>query len=134
MRKLILYLVFLAVLCFSGSAVDANSTDLNHASALKAFNQGLEYDSLGQISNASAAYRRAVGLDPEFAEAWYNLGLCLYAVSDKFNTFDQAYDCFMKASSLNPALDPQGDGVIPPIKVNSKEDWDYWKQLHALPS
>ena len=116
-----------------GGASEANySTDLNHASALEAYNKGLVYDSLGQIANATGAYRHAVGLDPEFAEAWYNLGMTLYAVSDKFNTFDQAYECFTKAANLDPKLDAwNGDGLRP-MRVNSKDDWDYWIQLHGI--
>jgi len=129
-------IVLCLLTCLAGfvdaSSANNNSTDLNHASALKAYNQGLIYDSMGQIANSTSAYRRAVGLDPEFAESWYSLGLALYAVSDKFNTYDQAFDCFEKAKYLDPSLDAWNGDREPPMQVNSKEDWDRWKQIHAL--
>ncbi len=132
MRLLFLTLMLLVCCIYPALAESNDMTGLNHASAMIAYNDGLRYDSLGEIANATAAYRRAVGLDPEFAEAWYNLGMALYAVSDKFDTYNQAYECFTKAIDLNPKLDAwNGDGLRP-MQVNSKEDWDYWKQLHAL--
>jgi tetratricopeptide (TPR) repeat protein len=93
------------------------------------FNKGVVCDQLGEISNATFAYQQAVRIDPTFAEAWYNLGMDLYAVSDKFNTYDQATKCFTKAESLEPRLDDWLVGV--PMQVNSKSDWDEWKRMHA---
>ncbi|GEM_PF-1868370 len=135
LRKILIVLCLLT--CLGGLCLAAdtnNSTDLNHASALKAYDQGLAYDSLGQIANATGAYRHAVGLDPKFAEAWYSLGLTLYAVSGKFNTYDEAIGCFGKAVALNSSLDVWdiGNRDDPPMTVNSKEDWENYKLLHAL--
>lgn len=113
--------------------ISCAAADLNHDSAVKAFDLGLKYDSLGQISNASSSYRHAVGLDPEFAEAWYHLGLTLYAVSDKLGTSNQALECFEKAAALNASWNVWSDDrLIPPITVNSEESWNLYRDYHAL--
>jgi len=132
LRNILVVLFLLACLIWPGLAA---STNLNHDSAVKAFDLGLKYDSLGQISNATSSYRHAVGLDPEFAEAWYRLGLTLYAVSDKMGTSQQALDCFEKAAALDASWDVWSDDrPIPPITVNSEEDWNLYKEYHALAS
>ena len=85
-----------------------------------------------EISNATRAYEEAVRIDSTFAEAWYNLGMDLYAVSDKFNTYDRAVKCFTKAVELDPKLDVWNlGGRIAPMQVNTKSDWEYWKQIHT---
>lgn len=111
------------------------AADLNHDSALKEYAQGREYDSLGQVANATSAYRHAVGLDPEFAEAWYYLGLALYSVSDKLGTSNQARESFEKAAALDDSWNVWSeDRPVPPITVNSREDWLLYREYHALSS
>lgn len=53
----------------------------------------------GALEQAENCYRKALTFDPNFAEAYNNLGLVL----DKLERFGEAIDCYLKALSINPA-------------------------------
>jgi len=56
----------------------------------------------GKVSVAEKCFRNAIKIDPEFSEAWANLGHLRAKVSD----FGYAEQCFLKAISLSPDLEP----------------------------
>ncbi len=119
-------LFILLVLCVPCLASENNT-------AMDWFNKGQVYDSLGQISNATHAYEQATRIDQTFAEAWYNLGMDYYAVSDKFpNAADSAYYCFEKYHEHDLRLAGWEGNKLAPMKVNRESDWNRWRELHAL--
>jgi tetratricopeptide (TPR) repeat protein len=58
--------------------------------------QGDQYDSKGQYDQALAAYDRALGIDPEDADAWYDKAETLV----KMGRGDEARTCFQQAMGL----------------------------------
>jgi tetratricopeptide (TPR) repeat protein len=68
------------------------------------YNKGVALDDQGNYYAAFGAYSEATRIDPNLAEAWYKQGIYLYNVSDKFDTYDQAMECFTKALELDPGL------------------------------
>ncbi len=60
--------------------------------------QGLELHRQNRIAEAEGCYRRAIGLDPDFSEAWVNLGLV--ALSQRRP--DEALACERAALRLDP--------------------------------
>lgn len=81
--------------------------------ALDCFNQSLErkanantyylrggtFYCLKKYSEAEAAYRKAVSLNPKDADAWYGIGSCLYC----FKRYSEAKEPFEKAVELYKA-------------------------------
>ena len=63
-----------------------------------AHHQGLRLHRQNRIAEAEACYRRAIGLDPDFSEAWMNLGLV--ALSQRRP--DEALACERAALRLDP--------------------------------
>ncbi|MBI3038839.1 tetratricopeptide repeat protein [bacterium] len=61
------------------------------------YQDGLAFDSEGKTQEAIEAYRMAVALDPEMAEAHYNLGVNLAFQGN----FDEAIRCWRRAVWLN---------------------------------
>lgn len=119
-------LSLLLVLCVPCPASGNNT-------AIDWFNKGQVYDSFGQIANATHAYEQATRIDPTFAEAWYNLGMDYYAVSDKFpNAADSAYYCFEKYRGHDLRLVGWEGNKLAPMKINRESDWNRWRELHAL--
>lgn len=75
------------------------STTLEAPSAAHtAHEQGFQLHLQGRLSEAEPYYRQAVALDPDFAEAWTNLGLCALAA----RRTDEALDCQRQALLLAP--------------------------------
>ena len=119
-------LSLLLVLCAPCLASESNT-------AMDWFDKGQVYDSLGQIANATGAYTQATRMDPTFAEAWYNLGMDYYAVSDKFpNAAELAYRCFNKYREHDLRLVGWKGNKLTPMEVNRESDWNRWRELHAL--
>ena len=68
-------------------------------------NDPAPYNNLGTIhrardefAEAEAAYRKALELDPDFADSWHNLAVVMLAT----DRFDEAVECGLKAVALNP--------------------------------
>jgi tetratricopeptide (TPR) repeat protein len=66
------------------------------------FNFGAAQAALGHGKDAEHAYRKAIELDPRYAEAWSNLGGLL----GKTVGPEEAVRCYRKAIECNPALAP----------------------------
>ena len=67
--------------------------------ALKAFRHGLKLDAAGDVAGSAEAFRRAVALDPAYAEAHTDLG-----VEDiNLGLLDDAVAEFRSATALDPA-------------------------------
>jgi Flp pilus assembly protein TadD len=63
-------------------------------------NRGFELHVQGRLAEAEACYRHALRLDPDFKEAWMNLGLVLLAT----NRAGEAKACQRMALNLDPDL------------------------------
>lgn len=63
------------------------------------FFQGTRCMEIGDLSGAEACFRKAVQVDPDFAEAYANLGLLL----DKQGVSNAAEICYRRSVELNPA-------------------------------
>ncbi len=111
--------------------VNDEANKLKRNTAMDWFNKGVVHDRLGEISNATSAYQQAVRTDPTFAKAWYNLGMDLYAVSGRMNTYDRSMRCFAKAAALDPKLDIWRSGGLL-LRVETQSDWEYWREIHAI--
>ena len=57
------------------------------------FKRGQELESHGNLPDAMAQYRKAVGLNPGYAESWHAMGI----VYGKTNQYSDAIQCFNKA-------------------------------------
>lgn len=78
------------------------------------YNQGVDYYKAGQYDRSMASFRRAIELDPNYVDAYYNLGLILeYLKQDEaaLSTFKQImvrkpddYDAVYKAAVLSNRL------------------------------
>ena len=67
MKKLI---ILLSVLIFtSKGAIAAINTD-----AMLQYNQGIDFYKVGQYDQAVNSFRTAINLDPNYIDAYYNLG------------------------------------------------------------
>ncbi len=71
MKKL---LVLLAILI--GAAVQAQPYIVSTEAKLE-YNQGVDFYKVGQYERAIAAFRRAINIDPNYIDAYYNLGSIL---------------------------------------------------------
>ncbi|OWK37663.1 tetratricopeptide repeat protein [Fimbriiglobus ruber] len=75
----------------------------NNTHFLMWFNWGcILQENLGWYSEAEAAYRKAIAIDPRVAYAWNNLGFLL---QDDLGRYVEAEDAYRKALELNPQLD-----------------------------
>lgn len=79
----------------------SGSTELvGRNGALKYFRTGAVYLNSGRYEEAVKAYREAVRLNPEFAEAYNNLGVSL----TRLKKYEEAIECFHQAIRLKPGL------------------------------
>lgn len=76
MKKL---LITLLILANTGLAVLAESPDFYDppTEAKLEYNIGIDYYKIGQYDNAMAAFRQAINIDPNYIDAYYNLGAIL---------------------------------------------------------
>lgn len=74
--------------------IDSTPAPLSHPY----YNMGLSYAALGKTPEATAAFKKAVEISPDFAEAHYNLGLA-YARAEQYQ---QAADEFKQAIRVKP--------------------------------
>ena len=85
-----LILLVLFLISFSlVSVVSANTED-----AKKAFNEGLEYDKVGNTMGATTSYKACIGADPEYIDAYINLGTIYFSQKD----YEKALDMFKTAT------------------------------------
>lgn len=69
------------------------------AKARDAFLRGIRFDDAGDFEHAAAEFAQAISLDPQFSEAYGNLGVEYSAVG----RYDQAIAQFHRALTLDPA-------------------------------
>lgn len=89
--------VILLVLQTGGPAQRPPAHD---AAATAAFRVALEAQQRGEQEQAEAAYRRAVELDPRYAEALVNLG----AIVARAGRYDEAVRYYQRALEIDPRL------------------------------
>lgn len=72
-------------------------------------NKGLLLINLGRLYEAQVTFKKIIEMDPTFAEAYYNIGVCyIDSYNDDFNQskkdsiVDQSINNFQKAVDLNP--------------------------------
>jgi tetratricopeptide (TPR) repeat protein len=80
---------------------DKSSTE--DAEAMDAYNKGIRAMQNNDLATATLLFTRAVGIDPEFAFAWDNLGIC-YRRQGKLDEALAAY---------NKSLELDSNGVTP---------------------
>ena len=66
--------------------------------ALDLNEKGVELSELERYEEAIACYDKAISLDPELSDAWYNKGLAL----DCLERHKEAIACYSEAISLDP--------------------------------
>jgi predicted TPR repeat methyltransferase len=62
------------------------------------FDMGCAFAQRGAMRDAAMRFRIAVKLDPNFAQAWHNLGVCLMQLNDK----QKAMEAFQRTLALRP--------------------------------
>ena len=87
------------VLCLLSTSLSAQpAEDAGLSEAEKASNRGASFAQEGDFRRAASAFRKAVGLDPTFTVAHYNLGLALLRQEDN----EYAVHAFTSAVRLQP--------------------------------
>ena len=76
MKKLIIALCILANMGFAYAAEPVQPYEPSTEAKLQ-YNQGVDYYKVGQYDQAMAAFRQAITLDPNYIDAYYNLGSIL---------------------------------------------------------
>lgn len=89
--------IWLSVWLLTSSAL-GQLTEEGLSKAEEASNRGAGYAAEGDFRRAASAFRKAVGLDPAFTVAHYNLGLALLRLED----YDDAVHAFTSAVRLEP--------------------------------
>jgi superkiller protein 3 len=69
-------------------------------SGVASFRAGVAAQQRGELEHAAEAYRRAIEVEPRYAEAHANLG----AVLAQLGQYDQAVVCYERALLINPQL------------------------------
>jgi len=62
------------------------------------FLRGVSYEKSGMYEEATSAYIRAVGINPDYTEAYVNLGLVFY----RLGKYSKAVDAYKNAIRVNP--------------------------------
>jgi tetratricopeptide (TPR) repeat protein len=92
MKKLF---ILLTIIILSATSVwaDGNTTD-----AMLQYNQGIDYYKMGQYDNAISSFRAAIKLDPNYIDAYYNLG----SVLEYLQQYDAALAVFKQVIVRKP--------------------------------
>ncbi|WP_194851660.1 tetratricopeptide repeat protein [Nonlabens antarcticus] len=85
MNKLVQYSLVLILVCGVSAFAKAQSPQPNTKAYEAAMGEGLEYASNKEFPKAEASYRKAKALNPQAAEASYNLGNLYYENDKKYN-------------------------------------------------
>jgi tetratricopeptide (TPR) repeat protein len=69
------------------------------------FNKGVSLDALGRSEEALVCYDRALAINPQYAQAWYNKGVVF---ANSFQLYREALECFENAHRLGIHQAAQG--------------------------
>lgn len=92
MKKLF---ILFAVLILASQCVKAGEVNTE---ALLQYNQGIDYYKMGQYDNSISAFRSAIRIDPNFIDAYYNLG----SVLEYLKQYDAALAVFKQIIVRKP--------------------------------
>lgn len=92
MKKLF---ILFAVLILASQCVNAGEVSTE---ALLQYNQGIDYYKMGQYDNSISAFRSAIRIDPNFIDAYYNLG----SVLEYLKQYDAALAVFKQIIVRKP--------------------------------
>ena len=108
-RLLRIAVIFSIITCFGNTAFAQIGDD-----AKLQYNKGIDYYQLGQYTQAAESFRQAVNLDPNYIDAYYNLGALMeYLVKDEdaLNAFKQIilrkpedYEAVYKAAEISKRI------------------------------
>ncbi|HKF49954.1 MAG TPA: tetratricopeptide repeat protein [Terracidiphilus sp.] len=87
-------------------------------------NQALEEGEAGKTADAIRDYRRALELQPDWKEGWWNLGMLQYSGKQ----FDEAESAFQRAASLAPGV----GNIWALLGLSEFETGDYDRALQHL--
>lgn len=97
MKKLLITLCILSLTGFYSFAVADDFYEPSTEAKLQ-YNQGVDYYKIGQYDRAMASFRQAISLDPNYIDAYYNLGTILEYLKQN----DAALDIFKQIIVRNP--------------------------------
>lgn len=143
MKKIFIYLTFMFSLIFLPvSKVIAAEVSTE---AMLQYNQGIDYYKIGQYDQAISCFRSAINIDPNYIDAYYNLGTTL----EYLQQYDAAlvvfkqiivrkpddYDSVYKAAWLSSKLGENQKAktylsIIPPTSSRAKDAQELSRQLN----
>ncbi len=97
-KKILIGLISFAFIGAGAVASLALVNAINYNNATEQFNRGKTLSSLKRYEQALAAYKRAIELKPDYADAWKNQGDALYNIK-KYSEAIESYD---KAIQIEP--------------------------------
>lgn len=109
--------VFLS--CAMVSAADSKSKSKSAASAQALYLKGMEAGNSGDLRQAAALMTQALAADPKHFMAQFDLGGAHEQLGEK----DQALDCYLKATQLNPNF-AEAFGQAGTLYLLHKNDYD----------
>jgi len=87
------YRIYILPLCVAALFMSVSCKDFRAKANLK---HGLEFDEEGDHLEAIAAYKRAIELKPDYEEAWFDLGMSYFTLSN----YEEAAAAFEKTLEL----------------------------------
>lgn len=76
-----------------------NALRINPKNSLTRYNLGIFYQEQGAIESAMEVYKELVAIDPNYADAYYNMGYIIYTQN---KSVEKALEFFQKATITNP--------------------------------
>ncbi len=95
--------------------------------ALHQFNLGVIFYRRGEIEKAIEAYRKAITLNPNYAEAYNNLGI----IHQEMGNMEGAMECYQKAIEINPQYEKGWNnlGLLHFLKGDLKKAEDSFQKI-----
>ena len=136
--------LFLIILLTANHGAFASSTE-----AILQYNQGIDYYKNGQYDDSIGAFRQAIRLDPDYIDAYYNLGSVLEYLQQydaALTVFKQIivrkpddYDSVYKAAWLSYKIGENQKAktylaIIPSYSTRSKDAYALASQLNFSPT
>lgn len=143
MKKLFIYFTLMISLIFLAAPI-VNAAEISTEAMLQ-YNQGIDYYKIGQYDQAISCFRSAINIDPNYIDAYYNLGTTL----EYLQQYDAAlvvfkqiivrkpddYDSVYKAAWLSAKLGENQKAktylsIIPPTSTRAKDAQELSRQLN----